>query len=164
MFGDSFFDSWSDDHMAIRHCWLWSHCHQTPLTIYIYIYIYIYGKNRKNKVIQRRWIYFERKSFINFGLLCFSIFSILLDYFPLFTWIKNENITTKFVVFHLFLSSCQIHQNKQSLSLSLSLSLYIYIYIYILRVHTWNSSPLRSNHFRLQSTCCTVPTTPGRSH
>ena len=31
-------------------------------------------------------------------------------------------------------------------------------------VHTWNSSPLRSNLLRLQCTCCTVITTPGRPH
>ena len=30
-------------------------------------------------------------------------------------------------------------------------------------VHTWNSSPLRSN-LRLQCFCCTVPTTSGRPH
>ena len=29
----------------------------------------------------------------------------------------------------------------------------------LLIVHTWNSSPLRSNLLRLQCTCCTVPTT-----
>ena len=32
----------------------------------------------------------------------------------------------------------------------------------LLIVHTWNSSPLRSNLLRLQCTCCTVPTTSGR--
>ena len=31
-------------------------------------------------------------------------------------------------------------------------------------VHTWNSSPLRSNLLRLQCTCCTVPTTSRRPH
>ena len=31
-------------------------------------------------------------------------------------------------------------------------------------VHTWNSSPLRSNLLQLQCTCCTVPTTSGRPH
>ena len=34
----------------------------------------------------------------------------------------------------------------------------------LLIVHTWNSSPLQSNLFRLQWTCCTVPTTSGRPH
>ena len=54
-------------------------------------------------------------------------------------------------------------------------NIYIYIYIYIrgaydmfpdffrmallLRVHTWNSSPHRSNLLQVQCTCCTVPTT-----
>ena len=33
----------------------------------------------------------------------------------------------------------------------------------LLIVHTWNSSPLRSNLLRLQCTC-TVPTTSGRPH
>ena len=58
--------------------------------------------------------------------------------------------------------------------------IYIYIYIYIneehtvsfqtffvlallLIVHTWNSSPLRSNLLRLQCTCCSVPTTSENS-
>ena len=31
-------------------------------------------------------------------------------------------------------------------------------------VHSWNSSPLRSNLFRLQCTCCTVPITSGSPH
>ena len=31
-------------------------------------------------------------------------------------------------------------------------------------VHTWNSSPLRSNLIHLQCTCCTVPTTSRRPH
>ena len=60
-------------------------------------------------------------------------------------------------------------------------SIYIYIYIYIyegpsrsfqsffvwallLIVHTWNFSPLRSNPFWIQCTCCTVPITSGRPH
>ena len=34
----------------------------------------------------------------------------------------------------------------------------------LLIVHTWNSSPLRSNLLRLQCICCTVPTTSGRPH
>ena len=61
-----------------------------------------------------------------------------------------------------------------------SLSIYIYIYIYmrgsldkfpdffrmglLLIVHTWNSSPLRSNLLRLQCTFCTVPKTCERPH
>ena len=56
--------------------------------------------------------------------------------------------------------------------------IYIYIYIWgslnkfqtfflwalLLIVHTWNSSPLRSNLLRLQWTCCTIPTTSARPH
>ena len=34
----------------------------------------------------------------------------------------------------------------------------------LLIVHIWNSSTLRSNHLRLQCTCCTVPTTSSRPH
>ena len=37
-------------------------------------------------------------------------------------------------------------------------------YEHLLIIHTWNSSPLRSNLFRLQCTCCTVPTTSGGPH
>ena len=34
----------------------------------------------------------------------------------------------------------------------------------LLIVHTWNSSPLRSNLLRMKCTCSTVPTTSGRPH
>ena len=37
-----------------------------------------------------------------------------------------------------------------------------FVWALFLIVHTWNSSPLRSNPLRLQCTCCTVPTTSGR--
>ena len=37
-----------------------------------------------------------------------------------------------------------------------------FVWALLLIVHTWNSSPLRSNLPRLQCTCCTVPTTSGR--
>ena len=37
-----------------------------------------------------------------------------------------------------------------------------FVWALLLRVHTWNSSPLRSNRLRLQSTTCTVPITSGR--
>ena len=39
-----------------------------------------------------------------------------------------------------------------------------FVWALLLIVHTWNSSPLRSNFLRLQCTCCTVPTTSGRPH
>ena len=38
----------------------------------------------------------------------------------------------------------------------------IFVWALLLIVHTWNSSPLRSNLLRLQCICCTVPTTSGR--
>ena len=38
-----------------------------------------------------------------------------------------------------------------------------FLWALLLIVHTWNSSPLRSNLLRLQCTC-TVPTTSGRPH
>ena len=37
-----------------------------------------------------------------------------------------------------------------------------FVWALLLIVHTWNSSHLRSNRLRLQSTCCTVPKTSGR--
>ena len=40
----------------------------------------------------------------------------------------------------------------------------MYVWALLLIVHTWNSSPLRSNLRRLQCTCCTVPTTSGTPH
>ena len=39
-----------------------------------------------------------------------------------------------------------------------------FVWTLLLIVHTWNSSPLRSNLLRLLCTCCTVPTTSGRPH
>ena len=39
-----------------------------------------------------------------------------------------------------------------------------FVWELLLIVHIWNSSPLRSNLFRLQCTGCTVPTTYGRPH
>ena len=39
-----------------------------------------------------------------------------------------------------------------------------FVWALLLIVHTWNSSPLRSNLLHLQCTCCTVPTTSGRPH
>ena len=39
-----------------------------------------------------------------------------------------------------------------------------FVWALLLIVHTWQSSPLRSNLLRLQYTCCTVPTTSGRPH
>ena len=41
---------------------------------------------------------------------------------------------------------------------------FYFIWALLLIVHTWNSSPLRSNLLRLQCTCGTVPTTSGRPH
>ena len=40
----------------------------------------------------------------------------------------------------------------------------LFVWALLLIVHTWNTSPLRSNLLRLQCTCCTVPTTYGRPH
>ena len=37
-----------------------------------------------------------------------------------------------------------------------------FVWVLLLIIHTWNSSPLRSNLLRLQSTCYTVSTTSGR--
>ena len=39
-----------------------------------------------------------------------------------------------------------------------------FVWALLLIVHTWNSSPLRSNLLRLQCTCSTVPTTSARPH
>ena len=39
-----------------------------------------------------------------------------------------------------------------------------FVWALLLIVHTWNSSPLRSNLLRLQCTCSIVPTTTGRPH
>ena len=39
-----------------------------------------------------------------------------------------------------------------------------FVWALLLIVHAWNSSPLRTNLFRLQCTYCTVPTTSGRPH
>ena len=39
-----------------------------------------------------------------------------------------------------------------------------FVWALLLIVHTWNSSPLRSNLLRLQCTCYTVPKNSGRPH
>ena len=39
-----------------------------------------------------------------------------------------------------------------------------FVWPLLLIVHTWNSSPLRSNLLRLQCTCCIVPTTSEQPH
>ena len=39
-----------------------------------------------------------------------------------------------------------------------------FIWALLLIVHIWNSCPLRYNLLQLQCTCCTVPTTSGRTH
>ena len=39
-----------------------------------------------------------------------------------------------------------------------------FVWALLLIVHTWNSTPLRSNLLRLQSTCYTVPTTSRKRH
>ena len=39
-----------------------------------------------------------------------------------------------------------------------------FVWALLLIVHTWNSSPLRSNFLRLQCTCCTVPTNYAKPH
>ena len=39
-----------------------------------------------------------------------------------------------------------------------------FVWALLLIVHTWNSSPLRSNLLQLQCPCCTFPTTSGRPH
>ena len=41
---------------------------------------------------------------------------------------------------------------------------FFFIWALLLIVHTWNSSPLRSNLRRKQCTCCTVPTFSARPH
>ena len=41
---------------------------------------------------------------------------------------------------------------------------FFFVWALLLIVHTWDSSPLRSNLLRLQCTCYTVTTTSGRPH
>ena len=41
---------------------------------------------------------------------------------------------------------------------------FFFVWALLLIVHSWNSSPLRSNLLQLQCTCCTVPTTSARPH
>ena len=53
-----------------------------------------------------------------------------------------------------------IHQNYKDHYISFQT---FFVWALLLIVHTWNSSPLRSNLLRLQCTC-TVPTTSGRPH
>ena len=39
-----------------------------------------------------------------------------------------------------------------------------FVWALLLTVHSWNSSPLRSNLLRLKCNCCTIPITSGRPH
>ena len=53
---------------------------------------------------------------------------------------------------------------KSKIRGSLNKFLDFFIWALLLIVHSWNSSPLWSNLFWLQCTCCTIPTTSGRPH
>ena len=55
-------------------------------------------------------------------------------------------------------------RGKKSLETYLKFPNFFFVWTLLLIVHTWNSSPLRSNFLRLQCTCCTIPTTSGRPH
>ena len=57
---------------------------------------------------------------------------------------------------------CQFGANGHRRCMTISFQTF-FVWTLLLIVHTWNSSPLRSNLLRLQCTC-TVPTTSARPH
>ena len=60
---------------------------------------------------------------------------------------------------------CHKNQTKPNhIRGSLNKFLDFFVWALLLIVHTWNSSPLRSNLLQLQCTCCTVPKTSWRPH
>ena len=60
----------------------------------------------------------------------------------------------------------QIHSHRQTFIYELHTIGFqtFFVCAPLLIVHTWNFSPLRSNLFLLQCTCCAVPTTYRRPH
>ena len=95
---------------------------------------------------------------------------------------KNEKKLLPSTLWWYILTCGVMSRKNQNYNYRIYIYIYIYIYIWyiyvghkisfqtffvwalLLILHTWNSSPLRSNDLRLQFTCCTVPKTSGRSH
>ena len=71
---------------------------------------------------------------------------------------------------HFLKNSCEYYLPKKKLNFSSTdevhtiISRLFFLWALLLKVHTWNSSPVRSTLLRLQCTCCIVPTTSGRPH
>ena len=55
-------------------------------------------------------------------------------------------------------------KTKKDIRRSLSFQTSFFVWALLLIVHTWNTSPIRSNLLQLQCTRCTVPKTSGRPH
>ena len=70
------------------------------------------------------------------------------------TYIYNYNYDQLRII-HIYKHTYEVH--------TISFQTF-FVWALLLIVHTWNSSPLRSNLLRLQSTCCTVPTTSAKPH
>ena len=90
------------------------------------------------------------------------LFSCIKNNMPFHSWFLCMVVNVIFLSFLSFTNLydewkriCEVHTiNFQT----------FFVWALLLIVHTWNSSPIRSNFPRLQCTCCTVPTTSGRSH
>ena len=86
------------------------------------------------------------------------------------SWVIIEGVRETKFSFKIFIEHTKhfiIHAHTHALYIRGSLNKFpdfFSIWALLLIVHTWNSSPLRSNLLRLQCTCCTVTTTSGRPH
>ena len=109
--------------------------------IYIYIYIYIYIRG---KIVLPHRIYSSlcKKMRSNIRIYSCETFIYVLSYYYLVLFFFKSYIY-------------EVH--------TISFQTF-FVWAFLLIVHTWNSSPFRSNLPRLQCICCTVPTTSGRPH
>ena len=65
--------------------------------------------------------------------------------------ISNDKISSFFTIYNIYVIHTVSFQP-------------FFVWVLLLIVHTWNSSPLRSNLLWLQCTYCTIPTNSGRPH
>ena len=88
----------------------------------------------------------------------FKVYDYSIFYFGIMVWVKMDIVIficgfMKNFKFEFVVIIYEAHQ--------ISFQTF-FVWALLLILHTWNSSPLRSNLLQLQCTCCTVPTTSGR--
>ena len=85
-----------------------------------------------------------------------------LKFFFLLLFLKSSNLILRFSTLPLFLIWLGNSFRKYEVHMITFQTFFVWALLLI--VHTWNSSPLRSNLLWLQYTCCTVPTTSVTPH